>query len=996
VPLLVGLVGFGISSSPGQTNYFDGLPNTPLGNATLQTDSSGALVVSGIGSSGNDGVQIAAGGGGGTTVNLGVYNPDVLPADASLSWAAIGQSGGRLQQIDVKSVAGGGAAIFADFTGLGAPTVSVALYSNDTLVASASGIPPSTALATFTTAGTPNGGGLPMILNPCILNPAACYGNVDFTLTIPDPTGPISSLITLPGQGPVPCTRMQITPGYPGTPYFMFDPIYRVQATAITGRNLGSVYVEREGRTFNEFTANHMHGVRTVRLSAAGQAFFVYDSGGGYYDAGKVKLDNLGTNGLDGVDIDLYNANTHGSDLVALNPQPLPPGGPDFILSVGATGDMYDGRSGGLGTWKLAPQRTSSGGGWALSADLSPAGSAGVTLELWQGCSLVSSFSLPNGAQALTFSDAPTGTSVGLDDDGVCGNGQQPLPHWWWWVKWGGPVEVSEPGGSVFVVDHVRISPSMDTSALDNLTRVSYRMVGPQMLVLTNPAAQRLGLDFAGNQHFPIGQAALSTTATGQLNVGSLAAGGAPGVEITLSGANYGEISLPSPPSSGSISCEFHAALDNIPDRVAATLNVTANAAGETLFAADMSPLGATHYTILALNGGVQVGAVTNQPSPLVTAASNTVSLISVRSDIIHSRTYVHVRLPKNPGDPGPVIRLAPGLAVHGDEVIIMAEDAVRYIGPQNRVLVTGTGLSSFQLSGEELGYFGNGHTALGTAMLTADGGVVSVGHIGSSGNNGVGIDLHDALNASVSFAPIDFSAVQHPGHPGPWIEVSAFGPFGSQPNHDLGSLQFTAMASGGVQVTPDFSPVGALSHTIEVWGNGQLVQRVAGHTGNLGTVSAGPAGLGERTSDSPTGAAGCTASFGQLVEITIDGGPTLQGDELRVFPENPSQPIGKLQALNVLASGLDSFTIVGETLTPGLAPEITGLSVSAAAGAVLTVPTAFGYQYTVEGVDALGSNANLWTPVNAFFGYGAVQQINIPVNKPQQFFRLGVHGPGM
>src|SRR5262249_5179425 len=221
--------------------------------------------------------------------------------------------------------------------------------------------------------------------------------------------------------GPVPCTRMQITPGYPGTPYFMFDPIYRVQALEIRGRNLGSIYVEREGYVFNETTLNHAHGVMAVRLSAAGQAHLssVYDTVGSYYGAAKIKIENLGTSGLDGIDIDLYNANTHGCELVALNPQPLPPGGPDFILSVGATGDLFGGRSGGLGSWKLAPQGTASGSGsgWALLADLSPAGSAGVSLELWQGCTLVSSFSLPNGAQALTFSDAPTGTGVGSDPD---------------------------------------------------------------------------------------------------------------------------------------------------------------------------------------------------------------------------------------------------------------------------------------------------------------------------------------------------------------------------------------------------------------------------------------------------------------------------------------------------------------------------------------------------------------------------------------------------
>src|SRR5215471_12446922 len=190
IAFLVLAAGFRIGAARAQTNYYHGLVNFTMGDAVMDLDANAHLVISNIGPSGNDGVQIATGEGHGATLNLGVYNPDVLPANASLHVAHIGQTNGVIQQIDVRNVPGG-AAIFADFTGLGAPTVSVALYSNDTLVAFADGISPTNAVATFTTAGTPNGGGLPLILNPCILNPWDCYGNVDFILTMPDPTGPL-------------------------------------------------------------------------------------------------------------------------------------------------------------------------------------------------------------------------------------------------------------------------------------------------------------------------------------------------------------------------------------------------------------------------------------------------------------------------------------------------------------------------------------------------------------------------------------------------------------------------------------------------------------------------------------------------------------------------------------------------------------------------------------------------------------------------------------
>jgi hypothetical protein len=137
---------------------------------------------------------------------------------------------------------------------------------------------------------------------------------------------------------------------------------------------------------------------------------------------------------------------------------------------------------------------------------------------------------------------------------------------------------------------------------------------------------------------------------------------------------------------------------------------------------------------------------------------------------------------------------------------------------------------------------------------------------------------------------------------------------------------------------------------------------------------------------------------FGQVTQIAIDGGPGLQGDELRVFPENPSQPIGELQSLNLLGSGLESFTIVGETVTPALTPVIANLSLNLTPdpNVVLSVPTLFGLDYTLQTVSDLGPHPTPWTPANAFFGDGSVQTITLPANQPQQFFRIGVQSPGM
>jgi hypothetical protein len=969
---LVMVAGFGISTGRAQpSNYYGGLLNTALGNATLQVGSGGALIVSGIGSSGNDGVRIATGVGGGTTLNLGTFNPDVLGVGASLALVWIGRSDGNLQQLSLQSMATNGA-IFADFTGLGAPVISVALYSNDTLVAFADGIPPTTALATFTTAGTPHGGGLPMIISPCTLNPEACYGNVDFTLSIPDSTGPNGSIITIPGQGPMFCTRMQITPAFP-TPYFV--PTYQVKATTITGVNLGSISIQHEGYIYIEHEG---HTGAAIENNALGHARFDFST-----SSADVLVENLDESGTDGVDVALRNANSFRGDMVALNPQPLPPSNSPSLLTISATGTLAGGATEQtLGMLRLLNQETNLG----LTADLSPVSSPGVQVELWQGCTLVSSYSVANGGMMLTSTQGATGVSVGYDPgDDPCGTAP-PLPPWWWWVKWPGPVQLTTPTGPV-MADRVRVAPETGTPSLMTLNHVSFQMVGPQTLDFTSQTALRLGVDFGGDQHFALGQATLGVNAAGQLNVGNIGPTGTDGVEIPLSRAHWAAAagSLINRPllSNSAVTYEFHAMLDHVRDRIASSVTATGNTVGETQITANMSPFGATRHRYLFIGHGTKLTIldldVTNQPTATFSVSSNVVAVIpSLCTDFTHSNCYLRIKLPTPPGDPGPVIRFSPTLAVIADEVIIMPEDPVRLPGPQNRVLITGSCADLFQFNSEELGLFGNGHTGLGTATLVADAEMLTVGHLGTSGNNGVSINFNGALNALVSFT---VPASNH-------VVRDMAGTFIHELGRNLGLIhgRADALAASG-QITTDFSPIGSSTQTIEVRSNSQLIQRITGHDGNIGSVSAWPAGLGEQSAGSPTGAPGFIVPFGQVVQISINGGPTLQGDELRVFPENPSQTIGNLQSLNLLASGFDSITVTNETVTPALTPTISGITLSDGTNVVLSVPTVFGYDYTLDAVDTLGPLPLPWAPVASFFGDGTVQQIKLPADKAVRFF---------
>ena len=462
------------------------------------------------------------------------------------------------------------------------------------------------------------------------------------------------------------------------------------------------------------------------------------------------------------------------------------------------------------------------------------------------------------------------------------------------------------------MADHVRVAPQIGIPALQSLSHVTFQQGGAQTLGFTSERALRLGLNFAGNQHFPLGQATLAVTATGLLNVGNISGiaemPGNDGVEIPLGRADFCEVASPPLPPGGSLRYEFHAVLDDVPDRVASTLTLTADDAGGALFTADMSPLGATRYTMVVVDAGRKVAVLTNQPVAAAhydRAQNLGARTVSGSSD----KPYIDIRLSKLPGDPDPIITLSSTLAVPGDEVIIRPENAVRSAGPQNRLLITAAGMDSFQVSDEQLGVFGLGHTALGTTRLRADISSLTVEQAGTVfhelGHNGV-LCHNGSADAQAILSPLTT-----PNHPN----------FQSVMNYryqfsgiNRGSLTFTALAVTNLQIAADFSPLGSSTCTVEVWQGGQLVQSIPGHSGDVGTVSVWPIGLGHRSTGSPTGAPGCTALFGQVVDISISGGPTLEGDELRVYPENPSQPIGIPQTFTLESSGFDSFTIINET----------------------------------------------------------------------------------
>jgi hypothetical protein len=972
--LALTLISLGLSVFTGWTQQteFKGLDNEPLGGASLQVDPfAGELNVSGIGTNGADGVSITTGGSGGATVDLGRFDPSAVPVGSWLRWSAIDPNDSVLQQFTVQSSPTGGV-FFADFTGLGASSVSVALYSNNTLVATASGILPGMPVATFSGGGT-GGGGVPIQLNPCILHPENCYGVIDVTVWQPDPVGPQGTILSLPGQGPMYATRMEISPGYP-IPYFI--PKYKVKTSTITASGLGTQSVANEGLVYSG-----------LEHHALGQAQYSFDANG------TLTVSNTAPTG-DGVDIGLQNANTFVGDMVALNPQPLPPGPDPTIVTIAATGVF----AGGSGEQQLGDLRVQAlPVGLQIRADLMPGAGGSMLVELWQGGALMTSYMADVGGPVLTTGQGFAGVSVGDPDDGPwCGTRPPgpPFPHWWWTLFWSSPVQVTTPGGGMVMADHVRLSPVSPGPALSSLTHVAFQGL-TQPLILVRERGVRNGLNFEGNQHFALGNATLQLV-NGQLQVNNIGTSGADGVEIYLGRVNGSEVSsptLPLPPPGGGQTYSIFADLDGIPDQPAGSMTMQMNAAGNLQVTGDFSAVGAAHFTVAVFNGDTLVARQTGLPSPAFTIQPTNTSgglAMSWKSSPDGNGGYMHAV--KDSSNRDLMVMQPFGSPVHGTRVVVIVEDPVHFLGPQSRVRVTCSDPTPvpWLIATEKLNVFGHGHMGLGGVSMDADMGLLNIANIAPGGTNGVKIDVGNSLSAAVTL-DLSGSSVLLP-HPWPWIlATTAFGQIGGVSNQLFGSLNCTSTTGTVAQVVADFSPVGSTTQTIEVWNLGQLVQRIPGHSGPVGTISAPPVTLGVQDAGGPN-APGFVARFGQAVSIGITGMPALQGDTLLVRGENPTASVNTWQSLNLQAGGLDSLAIINESDTAAIAPPITGIKPAPGGGMQISIPTWLGYLYTLETTSVLGPQPLPWTPVQTFMGDGSVKTISLSnpayVGGPQGYFR--------
>jgi hypothetical protein len=420
---------------------YHGVTLTALGNATLAVSGS-ELVISNLGSSGQDGVSFAL------PTNLTALEVEWQPLDMSntlpigayikeqMIGTANGITNGVLQTLTVTKNGTSNYVMTADSSPIGASNYTVQAYLHGVLVGQATNLPGGQLLTV---------GGAPYSYDETYL-----YLSVDY----------FGHPISVPlGGSPVLCDQLYIIPenvSLSNAPTAFQITASQVPAITITSQNESLVY----------------QGLINTSLGNAALAV----------SGSELVVSNLGSSGQDGVSIAL--APTVGTYCQALW-QPLDPTNGLLIGAYvqsqlfGTAGSVTNGL---LGWWRLTKLGTTN---YAVTADYSPMGSSTVTVQVYNGTNLVAT---------RTGQSGTLGTVAGCVADDEDGN---PVPKGPYGIPTGpfgggltmfGPLDMQLSDAATVTGDGFVILPEGGVT-VTSLSGVQLLASGISQIVITNEQA---------------------------------------------------------------------------------------------------------------------------------------------------------------------------------------------------------------------------------------------------------------------------------------------------------------------------------------------------------------------------------------------------------------------------------------------------------------------------------------------------------------------------
>ncbi len=479
-----------------------------------------------------------------------------------------------------------------------------------------------------------------------------------------------------------------------------------------------------------------------------------------------------------------------------------------------------------------------------------------------------------------------------------------------------------------------------------------------------------------GLLHMPQGDAQLQCDATGSLVVSNIGSSGQDGVSIDLGEVMYFQtemISLDVAPPGSSIEVQLDGTRNyGSPQPLGGARLMSTGASW--LFSADMTPIGIDMYSVAVFDDGEYVGTFPVPPGTAVEFHAAPVELDLGGGDATYKSEdgcsppysrYWWCIMPNgspkpgcpsfyanhlfshplgytlaaccNPwpgcgGPPCPYITwdcrlqkfvgikmdtaelvVIGGEGVIGDELVVISDMLDGAIDLM-QVTLLGTGIPELALASETVEFSHLPHQALGHAQMSATGDHLTISNIGSSGEDGVSIDLDEAVEWGVNFDP----ALMY------WPVGSAFGTtasgsIGGGTGSGIGSAALGVVGSDALEFRCDFSPLGAESYTVVILDDGAVVLTETGlseaFTAVVSTTGITPQpihlGLHGDGDDAWT-----RLMLSEETGEVIFTGPfgSAQGDEVLFIAEDVDNTVDYLARIDLRANDVQILTIPGES----------------------------------------------------------------------------------
>jgi len=630
-------------------------------------------------------------------------------------------------------------------------------------------------------------------------------------------------------------------------------------------------------------------------------------------------VSNLGSSGQDGVSITLPNAASWEAHWLPLDPtDALPVGASVQSQAFGTAGTSINGL---LGSWKLTKTGT---GSYAVTADFSQLGSSTVTLQVFNGTTLVTTLPGQSGALAIVN---------GCVDDDHWGNptpsGPYGLPG-----PFGGALTFLDPrtftflGGATALGDRLVIVPE-GGAAVSSLTQTNVLASGIPQIAIDE---ERHFVEFAGLLQGSLGQAGLSVTG-GQLTVSNLGSSGQDGVEIELGALSQRKLNLyyQTPEGDGTLSFTGVGLVGTQSDQALGKTSIDFSGSTKTL-SFDYSAIGAATYTLRIYDGKQLVHESHGHTGPCVVEDRFPYPLLPL--DDVHLGWYEegpdewngtfwvptgtwHDGYTCDTSPTSSTQRVIGGPTVHGNLVLAIPENPTATVGAASRTKIQTSGqIASLQFSTESLSSARTTATALGQATFAPDGTNLTVGNLGSSGQDGVSIALPDTSAWEGHWLPLETTASPLP--PGAYVQSQVFGNAGSVSDGLLGTWRLTKKGTGNYVVTADYSPLGSATVMVQVYNGNVLVATRSGQSGQLGTISGCVEDdhHGNPVPTRPFGPfGGALTMFGPL-DMTLADGAVVTGDRFVILPEGAAV-VDSLTRVNVQTSGVAQLVLTSEAVQP-------------------------------------------------------------------------------